>query len=259
MAEVELLWADAYVRVRLNRPDKRNALSPQLLQELAEHLQRLAEDATARVLVLEGAGPAFCAGADLAYLQQLSQMPALENWQDSQQLMRVLWQLYTYPKPVIAKVHGPAIAGGCGLASACDIIVAARHGARFGYSEVRLGFVPALVGVLLVHKIGEQRARRLLLTAELISAEEAERLGLVSYVVEDEQLDAFVHELAQRLASYSPASLRLTKALLSSLHGMAPEGALHYAAGLNVLARLTEEFRAGVESFLRRERSHKGG
>jgi len=183
----------------------------------------------------------------------------MENWYDSQQFMQVLWRIYTYPKPTIAKVHGPAIAGGCGLASACDIVVAARNGARFGYSEVRLGFVPALVGVLLVRKIGEQRARRLLLTAETLSAEEAERLGLVSYVVDDEQLDSFAAELATRLASYSPASLRLTKALLSSLQGMSAESALHYAAGLNVLARTTEEFRAAVASFLNRESSHKPG
>jgi methylglutaconyl-CoA hydratase len=204
------------------------------------------------VVILEGAGPAFCAGADLAYLHQLTHFSPLENLEDSELLLRVLWQVYTYPKPVIAKVHGPAIAGGCGLASACDLIVAARQGARFGYSEVRLGFVPALVGVLLVHKIGDQRARRLLLTADLLSAEEAERLGLVSYVVEDAELDRFVEELAQRLASYSAPSLRLTKALLNSVHSMSPESALHYAAGLNVLARTTPEFRAGVESFLQR-------
>ncbi len=253
MALVEVLPGDGYVRLRLNRPDKRNALSPELIRELSAALRSLEEESSARVVVLEGAGPAFCAGADLAYLHQLTQFSPMENLQDSELLMKLLWQLYTYPKPTIAKVHGPAIAGGCGLASACDLIVAARQGARFGYSEVRLGFVPALVGVLLVHKIGEQRARRLLLTAELISAEEAERLGLVSYVVEDAELDSFVESLARRLASYSPSSLRLTKALLSSVQSMPPEEALHYAAALNVLARTTAEFRAGVESFLKRE------
>lgn len=257
MAIVEVLYGTGYARLRLNRPEKRNALSPELLQALSGSLHQLEREPDIRVVVLEGAGPAFCAGADLAYLHQLTQFSPLENLEDSELLLRVLWQVYTYPKPVIAKVHGPAIAGGCGLASACDLIVAARQGARFGYSEVRLGFVPALVGVLLVHKIGEQRARRLLLTAELLSAEEAERIGLVSYVVEDAELDRFVEELAQRLASYSAASLRLTKALLSSLHGMSPESALHYAAGLNVLARTTPEFRAGVESFLQQSSSKK--
>ncbi|MCS7177169.1 MAG: enoyl-CoA hydratase-related protein [Candidatus Kapabacteria bacterium] len=255
MSLVEVLPAEGYRRLRLNRPEKRNALSPELLRELSLQLHQAQEDPSVRVIVIEGAGPAFCAGADLAYLHQLTQYTPMENLADSELLMRVLWQLYTYPKPTIAKVHGPAIAGGCGLASACDIIVAARNGARFGYSEVRLGFVPALVGVLLVHKIGEQRSRRLLLTAELISAEEAERLGLVSYVVEDEQLDAFVEELAQRLASYSAASLQLTKAMLSAVQSMPPESALHYAAGLNVLARTTPEFRAGIESFLQQRGS----
>jgi methylglutaconyl-CoA hydratase len=247
---VELLPADGYARIRLNRPEKRNALSPQLLQELEQRFAEAEADSRIRAIVLEGAGPAFCAGADLAYLRELTAFTPMENLADSELLARVLWRIYSFPKPVIAKVHGPAIAGGCGLASVCDFIVAARTGARFGYSEVRLGFIPAIVGVFLVHKIGEQRARRLLLSAELLSAEEAERLGLVSYVVEDEQLDAFTDELARRLASYSADSLRLTKALLTRLPGMVPEAALHYAAGLNVLIRTTEEFRQGIEQFL---------
>ncbi len=257
MALVELLDGDGFARLRLNRPEKRNALSPELLHALSNGLQELSTRSEIRAVVLEGAGPAFCAGADLAYLHQLTQFSAMENLADSELLMQVLWQVYSYPKPVIAKVHGPAIAGGCGLASVCDIVVAARHGARFGYSEVRLGFVPALVGVFLVHKIGDQRARRLLLTAELISAEEAERLGLVNYVVEDAELDAFVEKLARRLASHSASSLQLTKALLNSVHSMSLESALHYAAGLNVLARTTPEFRAGVESFLRQSSSQQ--
>lgn len=257
MPLVEVIPAEGYVRLRLNRPEKRNALSPELIRELAAALQQSADDPAVRVVVLEGAGTAFCAGADLAYLHQLTEFSPMENLQDSELLMRLLWQLYSYPKPVIAKVHGPAIAGGCGLVSACDIVVAARQGARFGYSEVSLGFVPALVGVLLVHKIGDQRARRLLLTAETLSAEEAHQLGLVSYVVEDAELESFVETLARRLASYSAASLRLTKAVLNTVHSMSLESALHYAASLNVLARTTEEFRSGVARFLQRS-SHKG-
>ncbi len=254
MGLVELAFSAPIATITLNRPEKRNALSPDLLRQLASALDTINERSDIRVVILEGNGPAFCAGADLAYLQQLAQFSILENMEDSSLLQTVFYKIFTFPKPVIAKVHGPAIAGGCGLATVCDIVVAGREKAIFGYSEVSIGFIAAIVMVYLLRKVGDTNARRLLLTAERISAEEAHRMGLVSYVVADDQLDRFTTELAQKIARNSASALRLTKQMLQALHGMSLEAGLQYAVSMNALTRMTEDCQSGIQRFLNRSR-----
>jgi methylglutaconyl-CoA hydratase len=239
--------------ITLNRPDKRNSFNADLIRELPLAINAAAEDAAVKVVVLCGAGKVFCAGMDLSYLQQISQFSVLENMADSQAFRNVLHTVYTCPKPVIAKVHGAAIAGGCGLASVCDVIIAGREKSLFGYSEVKIGFVPAIVSVYLVKKIGDTQARRLLLSAENINASEAHRLGLITHVVDDEALDAETLRVAQMLAANSSSSMALTKQILAGVHSMSLEAALDLACTMNALTRMTEDFKRGVASFLEKK------
>lgn len=235
--------------VRLNRPEKRNALSPALLSEIHAAFSDLGARKDISVIILEGAGKAFCAGADLEYLEHMSGFSIQENHQDSLHLKTTFHAVYTCPKPVIAKVHGPAIAGGCGLASICDFIIAGES-AIFGYSEVKIGFIPAIVMVYLLRKIGDTKARRLLLSAENIPAIEAERIGLITQCVPDGQLEETVRTLADTLQKNSSSSMALTKDMLANLHGMSLEAGLNYAASMNAFTRMTDDCKQGIQSFL---------
>lgn len=237
-------------RLTLNRPDKRNALNSDLLRALRVEFVRLKTEASIKVIILEANGKAFCAGADLAYLQDVSTFSAMENLADSQLLQETFHEIYTSPKPVIAKVHGAAIAGGCGLASVCDIVIGAERGAKFGYSEVKIGFIPAVVMVYLLRKIGDTKARRLLLSAEVISSKEAEQLGLITYCVDDEQLDDFTNTIANTLSGNSASSMALVKEMMVNLQGMSLETGLRYAASMNAFTRMTDDCKAGISSFL---------
>ena len=242
--------ADGIGTITLNRPEKRNALSTELIAGLHDAIRAMQADDAVRVVVLRGQGAAFCAGADLAYLQRISELSPLDNVDDSTSLKNMLQAIVECPKPVIAMVHGPAIAGGCGLASVCDVVIAARNAAVFGYSEVKIGFVPAIVLVYLVRKIGDTRARRLLLTAENIGAEEACHLGMVSYVVDDDALEHETMRIAAKMARNSSSAMAMTKSMLNAVHGMSLDAGLHYATVMNAMARQTEDFRKGIASFL---------
>jgi methylglutaconyl-CoA hydratase len=177
--------------ITMNRPEKRNALSPEMIRSLRDAFDSFLDDKDVRVIILTGEGGSFCAGADLGYIQQLSTFGAEENLADSRMLRDLFWKIYTYPKIVIAKVHGPALAGGCGLAAVCDVTIAADD-SEFGYPETKIGFIPALVSVFLTRKIGEQHARELLLSGRKISAEEAYSLGMINSVVSCASLDEAV-------------------------------------------------------------------
>lgn len=242
---------ESIATITLQRPEKRNALNAELLTELKSAFISLSVDNTIRVIILEGAGKAFCAGADLEYLQKISEYSIIDNFSDSRLLQETFHTIYTCPKPVIAKVHGPAIAGGCGLASVCDFVVAGREKALFGYSEVKIGFVAAIVMVYLLKKIGDTRTRNLLLTAENITATEAERIGLISHVVDDNLLDETVQKLANLLLKNSASSLMITKEMLRNLHGMSLEDGLRYASAMNAFTRMTDDCKNGIASFLR--------
>jgi methylglutaconyl-CoA hydratase len=239
--------------VALNRPDKRNALDDITIAELRQALSAAERADEVRVVVLSGSGPAFCAGADIEYLSKLSTYGFEENKEDSLSLMRLFFQIYTLRKPVIAKVRGPAIAGGCGLVTVCDFALAAEETARFGYSEVHIGFLPAIVMVFLIKRIGEGKARELILAGELIDAKEAEKIGLITKSVPDQMLDDAVDGLAQQLSDKnSTASMARAKEMFSKLDGLNLVDALDYAANMNALTRMTEDFKKGLKGFLER-------
>lgn len=236
--------------IAMNRPDKRNALSAEMVGALRTAFRTAEADEHVRVVVLKGNGPAFCAGADLAYLQQITENSPMENLADSTALMEMMQGIVDLSKPVIAMVHGPAIAGGCGLATVCDLVIAAEDKALFGYSEVKIGFIPAIVMVYLLRKVGDTQARRLVLTAENISAREAERIGLITFVVPDDQLEHYTMDVARKMSGNSASAMALSKEMLSNLHGMSMDAGLRYAASMNALARQTEDCKAGIARFL---------
>lgn len=240
--------------ITLNRPDKRNALNPELVNALKEVLLAAARDTEVKVIVLRANGTVFCSGADLGYLKELQKNTFEENLEDSRNLKDLFYQIYRHPKPLIAQVHGHAIAGGCGLATLCDFVVAAED-AKFGYTEVRIGFVPALVTVFLQRRIGETHARKLLLTGALVTAAEAERIGLINTCVAADSLESTVEELAEELISRnSGQSMSMVKEMLARVPSMEVGQALEYAAEMNAKARETEDCKKGISSFLKKEK-----
>jgi methylglutaconyl-CoA hydratase len=225
-----------------------------MIDELSDAFLAAQKNQDVRVVILAGEGESFCSGADLAYLQQISRFDFQQNQEDSGRLMNLFLQIYTLRKPVIARVHGNALAGGCGLATVCDLVIGSRETARFGYTEVRIGFIPAIVMVFLVRKIGESRAREMTLRGTILSAEEAYHIGLVNHVVPETELDGFTVNLAREMArNCSPSSLGLIKELLARLHGMSTSDALDYASNLNALTRMTDDCKKGIEAFLKKE------
>ncbi len=173
---------DGTAVISLNRPEKRNSLHPKLIEQLKIKFEELKLDTNVKVVILTGEGSSFCAGADLQYLNEIKEYSVIDNQSDSQNLGNLFLEIYKFPKPVIAAVNGPAIAGGCGLASVCDFIVAGEN-SKFGYTEVKIGFIPAIVSIFLIKKIGEGRAKQLLLSGELISGKRAYEMGLVQIII----------------------------------------------------------------------------
>lgn len=254
MNMVEYTVKERIGRITLNRPDKRNALSPEMVEGLKQAFDRAAKDDQVKVIVLNAMGEAFCAGADLAYLQQLQNFSFEENLTDSNQLKELFVNIYKHPKVVIAQVQGHALAGGCGLASICDWVFAVPE-AKFGYTEVRIGFIPALVSVFLLRKLGEGAARELLLGGELIAADRALAIGLINRVVAADKLEVEVNDFASRLiASNSADSMKLTKKLIAEVQGMTLTQALQHAAESNAHARGTNDCKRGIEAFLNKEK-----
>lgn len=250
---VRYLVKDRKAYITLNRPDKRNALSPDLVSALKEAFSSAASDKQVKVIILKAEGKAFCAGADLAYLSEMQEYSYTENLEDSHHLKDLLLQIYTHPKPVIAQVQGPAIAGGCGLAGVCDFIYSAPE-AKFGYTEVKIGFVPAMVLVFLIRKVGESRATQLLLSGELIDAESALAMGLIHRISYIDHLDEDVNQFADLLIrNNSDASMKLTKSLIKQVQDIPLEAALALAAETNAKSRATEACKRGIQAFLNKE------
>lgn len=241
-------------RLVLNRPEKRNALNGRLVEALTGALDAAAEAEEVRVLVLEGAGPDFCSGADLAELEEMAEKGVEASLADAVRMGELFLAMRRHPRPIVAAVRGRALAGGCGLATACDLIVA-EEAAEFGFPEVHLGFVPAMVMTLLRRKVTEGRAFELVTLGQRISAVEARRVGLVNRVFPGDGLDEGVGRLAGELAARPPSAIRLTKRLLYGLDGLSVEEGIGRGAEVNTLARLTEACREGVEAFLRRKRA----
>jgi len=241
--------------ITFNRPAKRNAISPEMLQEIHQALDEV-ESGQTRVGILTGAGVAFCAGMDLA-----AQLPAAETQaspdsvvEDARHMAHFFRRLYSFPKPLVAAVNGAALAGGCGIATLCDFTLACPE-ATFGYTEVRIGFMPALVAVFLVRQVGEKRARDLLLTGRILSAEEAQRIGLVNEISPKEDLLGRARELARNLAALSPASLAHTKRLIADLSRDELDRQLEISAQASARIRSTADFREGLSAFLEKRRS----
>lgn len=232
----------------LHRPERRNAMTPEMQMELLAALEDTAAGA-ARVLVLAGAGDAFCSGLDISVLRAMSGKSALEYRADAERLARLFLALYQLPIPTIAAVHGPAIAGGAGLAVICDFALATPE-SRFGFTEARIGFVPALVSAFLALQIGGKHSRDLLLTGRIVDAEEAHRMGLINEIVPHEQLAARVQSLAGVLLANSPQSLAATKRLIDAQQRVWLDAALEAALDANARARQTADFREGVAAFL---------
>jgi methylglutaconyl-CoA hydratase len=237
----------------LNRPEKRNALSHELVHELTAAFDRAENDSSLKVVVLKANGDAFCAGADLAYLQQLQHFSFEQNLEDSRQLKNLFLKIYRLKKVVIAQVQGHALAGGCGLATVCDFTFSVPE-AKFGYTEVKIGFIPALVSVFLIRKIGEHKAKQLLLTGEVIKASEALTRGLINQVVNADVLEQTVFDFASHLIlSNSGQSMQMTKQLIDQVQSLSLEQGLEQAANMNAQARSTEDCKAGIAAFLSKQ------
>ncbi|MBV6647277.1 MAG: enoyl-CoA hydratase/isomerase family protein [Cyclobacteriaceae bacterium] len=240
--------------VILNRPEKRNALSTDMVTDLHLAFKELEEDEEVKVVVLRAEGKAFCAGADLGYLQQLQQNTLKENLEDSQYLRNLFFQIYKCSKPTIAQIEGHAIAGGSGLASVCDFVFAVPE-AQFGFTEVRIGFIPALVSVFLLRRIGGGLAREMLLSGELYLADEMLNYGLVNFVVESEKIEDEVRQYAEMLASKNSGdAMSTTKQMIDDLQDLSLEEALDRAVRFNAEARSTADCQRGIAAFLNKEK-----
>ena len=240
--------------ITLNRPEKRNALNPELVRLLISAFKTAIKDNQIKAIVLQANGEVFSAGADLAYLQEMQSFSYEENLADSNALKNLFYTIYTCPKIVIAQVEGHAIAGGCGLASVCDIVFSVPE-AKFGYTEVKIGFIPAIVSCFLVRKLGEARSKELLLSGELIDAETASRYGLINFVVNKEVIRESVKKYAEKIVNNTSAqSVSLTKSMLNVIHNSSLEDNLENAVILNAKARSTENCKKGIAAFLNRNR-----
>jgi methylglutaconyl-CoA hydratase len=239
--------------ITLNRPEKRNAFSYDLVTELKYAFQEAQDDQQVKIVILKAEGSVFCAGADLDYLQKLQNASYEENLADSVYLKDLYAQIYNFPKVVIAAVQGHALAGGCGLITVCDFVFSVPE-AKFGYTEVKIGFVPAIVMTFLLRKIGESRAKSLLITGNLITAEKAVNYGLVNDTVPAERLYEFVEQFALSLCSQNSAqAMGSTKQMVATIQSLELTEALQYAAEANATARGTTDCKRGIAAFLNKE------
>lgn len=246
MIKIEI--RDKTALIKLNRPDKRNSLNPELILALKNQLDVLENNTSVKVIIITGEGSSFCSGADLNYLQQLNEYSIIENKTDSENIAELLIKIYKFPKPVIAAVNGPAVAGGCGLASVCDFIIADKTTARFGYPEVKIGFVPAIVSIFLIKRIGEGRAKEFLLTGDIFNADESFKKGLVNIVSDDIIPDSI--QFAANLYNNSSLSMKLTKELVNNIGDLNLDSAIQIAVNQNIISRYSEDFKIGINNFI---------
>jgi methylglutaconyl-CoA hydratase len=237
--------------ITLNRPAKRNALNDALINDLKDALREADRDENLRAIVIRGAGTDFCSGADLSALQKISESDVLENWDDAHNLMELFALMRNVRIPVIATVHGRALAGGCGLATACDLVLAAKS-ARFGYPEVKIGFVPAMVMAILRRNVSEKRAFELATQGFEFDAETAERYGLINRIFEDESFEEEVKNYVSVYEKVSRSAVILSKRLLYQMDGMTFDSALQSGVDVNTIARLTEDCQNGIAKFLKK-------
>jgi methylglutaconyl-CoA hydratase len=235
--------------ITLNRPDKRNALNDRIVIELRDAMVAAEADDQTRVIILRGAGKDFCAGADLAQLEKSAQASVLDNLEGASKMADLFLTMRRLKKPVIAAVHGRALAGGAGLASACDMVIASRS-AQFCYTEVKIGFVPAIVMSIARRNLGEKRAFEILATGKTFSAEEAAEIGFINRVCDDAGFEAEVEKYAAEVSQLSASALMLTKYLLYQIDSMSFEQAIRAGVDLNIIARQTPDCQNSIRKFL---------
>jgi methylglutaconyl-CoA hydratase len=240
-------------KVILNRPEKRNSLDEQMIIDLRQTIDQLSEDKETKSIVITGAGGNFCSGLYLEYLNKISQFDILQNKEDSLKFKELLCSIYNCKKPTIAMVSGYALAGGCGIATACDIIIASDN-SQFGYTEVKIGFIPAIVMVFLLKRVSETYAKDLLITSRFASGDEAMRMGLINYLVKEKELTSFTSKLCDELNTLPLSSVELTKEMFKNVASMSFESALEYAVGMNAITRMTPECKKGVFNFLNKNK-----
>jgi methylglutaconyl-CoA hydratase len=233
-------------RITLNRPEKRNALDAEVISEL-----KSAVAASDRVILLSGAGADFCSGADLSGLHNMAEAGVLDHMASARAMAELFIAMRRHPYPIIAAVRGRALAGGCGLATAADMILASES-ARFGYPEVNIGFVPAMVMAILRRSVSEKRAFEMITTGEIITSQTAYDYGLVNSVFADETFDLDVEAFASKLASKSSSAIMLSKRLLYHMDNMSFEAAIEAGVETNAIARMTDDMKRGVEKFLKK-------
>jgi methylglutaconyl-CoA hydratase len=237
----------------LNRPEKRNSLDEQMIIDLRNTIDRLSEDDGTKSIVITGAGGNFCSGLFLDYLNKISQFDILQNKNDSLKFKELLCSIYNCKKPTIAMVNGYALAGGCGIATACDIIIASDN-SQFGYTEVKIGFIPAIVMVFLLKRVSETYAKDLLITSRFVCGDEAMRMGLINYLVKENELINFTNKMCDELNTLPRSSVMLTKEMFKNVASMSFESALEYAVGMNAITRMTPECKKGVFNFLNKNK-----
>ena len=242
----------AIAKLTLNRPEKRNALNEAIIQQLKSSLRKANDDTSIKAIVITGAGKDFCSGADLSALQKISTASVEENVDDARTLLELFALIREVSVPVVAAVRGRALAGGCGLATACDLVLASAN-ARFGYPEVKIGFVPAMVMAILRRNVSEKRAFELVTLGAEIGAEQAKQIGLVNEVFAEQSFDADVSAYVKPFENLSRSAVALTKALLYQIDGLAFDEALAAGHDLNVIARMTKECQKGIAGFLKKE------
>ena len=239
---------EGILTITMNRPERRNALNPVMIDELIDALEK-AGRSHCGAMILTGSGSAFCAGLDLDHLETITAKTPAQHRADSEHIAHLFRTLHDVPKPTIAAVNGAAIAGGMGLATICDFTLSVPE-AKFGYTEVRIGFIPAIVSSFLTRQIGDKRSRDLLLTGRLIKGEEAQELGLVTHIVAEQDLMHEARKLGQCLLKNSPEAMQSTKLLLNDFISHRLDIELEAAIAANADARATEDFKEGVRAFL---------
>lgn len=243
---------DSVARITLNRPEKRNALNDELIGALKDSIGAAARAESIRVILISGAGPDFCSGADLSALEKISQSSVTENLADARSLMELFSLMRHVSVPIVAAVHGKALAGGCGLASAADIVLASSS-ARFGYPEVKIGFVPAMVMAILRRNVSEKQAFELIARGAEVSAKDARDIGLVNQVFSDESFETSVIDYVTGFEKLSKSAVALTKSLLYQMDGMAFAEALETGVDTNLIARMTKDCQQGIAQFLKKD------
>ncbi len=251
MNELKVEINNSVATLTLNRPEKRNALNHELISALKSAVKEAGGDPAMRVILIKGAGKDFCSGADLASLRKISESDVLENLEDAESLLELFIQIRKVGIPVIAAVHGRALAGGCGLATACDIVLASKS-ARFGYPEVKIGFVPAMVTAILRRNLSEKRAFELITRGFDFSSDYAKQIGLINQIFEDDGFEAEVENYLLVYQKVSRSAVMLSKKLLYQMDGLNFESALSIGAEVNAIARLTKDSKQGIDEFLSR-------